>query len=75
MGLFQSTAKSLIEKYGDIDTVSRCLVMISGYDKGMKKVSLLTGKENYVTVMIKIDKEVNVKNYFYNMIKKVNENY
>lgn len=69
--LFEETAKNLIESKGALTAVSLALAYISGRTEKIKKRSLLTGEENFVSFDMKTEEEFRAVSYVWSILRKM----
>lgn len=69
--LFQETAQELIDQKGALKAVSMALAYISGTTEKIKKRSLLTGQEHFVTYDLKTTEEFRGVSYVWGIIRRL----
>uniref|UniRef100_A0A7S3K9M8 RNA helicase n=1 Tax=Euplotes crassus TaxID=5936 RepID=A0A7S3K9M8_EUPCR len=69
--LFEETAQKLIEEKGAMKAVSLALAYISGTTEKLKKRSLLTGQENFVTYTVQTTMEFKGVSYVWSILRRL----
>lgn len=69
--LFEETAQQLIESKGALKAVSLALAYISGTTEKIKKRSLLTGQELFVTFSLQTNEEFRGVSYVWGILKRL----
>jgi len=68
---FRPAAEQLIKDKGAVDALSAALAQISGNTEGIKKRSLLSSSEGYVTCMIEVPYEIRGLGYIWSIIARI----
>ena len=69
--LFEETAQQLIDSKGALKAVSLALAYISGTTKTIKKRSLLTGEEHYITFDLQTNEEFRGISYVWGILRRL----
>lgn len=69
--LFEETAQKLIDSKGALKAVSLALAYISGTTKTIKKRSLLTGEEHYITFDLQTNEEFRGISYVWGILRRL----